>query len=95
MKLTAAELGNKLDLARSRFPRHSVWQHYKGGVYEVIDHTILTDDELHTLVVYRRIGGPAFYSVDERGITYARPIAEWTEIVEKDDLYLARFRRIA
>lgn len=97
MKLTAAELGNKLDLARSKFPLHSIWEHYKGGVYEVIGHTILTDDDLWTLIVYRRIDGPDFDAVAERGITYARPVSEWAETVYRveDNLYLDRFRRLA
>ena len=92
MKLTSDELGNKLDLARSKFPIHSIWQHYKGGSYEVTGHTILTDENLTTLVTYRRVNGPDYDPITERGITFGRPIQEWSEIVKKDRVHLARFR---
>jgi hypothetical protein len=97
LKLTTDELGNLLDLARSKFPLYSVWQHYKGGIYEVVGHTLHTSEPLETLVVYRRIGGPDFYALAERGITYARPVKEWNEVVyrEIDNLHLARLRRVA
>lgn len=97
MKLTTAELGNKLDLARSRFPLHSVHQHYKGGVYEVVGHALNTDDMVTTTILYRRIAGPEFNAIAETGITYSRPMMEWAEVVhdEANNLHLARFRRIA
>lgn len=58
------------------------YQHYKGGVYEVIclaNHT----DTRESLVIYKSLSF---------GSTYARSLNEWNEFVEPD--YVSRFTKI-
>jgi hypothetical protein len=66
-----------LDIARTLVPSGSKWQHYKGGVYEVVGHAIDTDDG-SARIRYRRLAGPGFNPWKERTIEFVRPITEWT-----------------
>jgi hypothetical protein len=49
-----------------------IWQHYKGGTYEIISCARHTENE-ETLVIYRSISF---------GTIYARPISIWFDEIE-------------
>ncbi len=48
------------------------WKHYKGGQYVVVGSAIREADQ-QPQVIYRNL---------ESGLTFCRPLAEWTEVIE-------------
>ena len=58
------------------------YRHFKGGLYEVVDHA-LHSETLEPLVVYRAQYG-------ERGL-WVRPISMWNEVVERNGSVFRRF----
>lgn len=67
------------------YPESGVWEHFKGNRYEVLDlawdvHT----QEPH--VIYR-----ALYGQSE---IWARPLVEWTQVIERDGYSGPRFKRL-
>jgi hypothetical protein len=66
-------------------PATSTWQHYKGGIYRVYGHVILTDDG-RPGIAYHRIGGPNFDEIAENGLSYVRPLSEWFNDVKVREL---------
>ena len=61
-----------------------IWQHYKGGQYEIVgmcNHT--TTDEV--LVIYRSLSFNGFH---------ARPFNEWHDIIWIDNESYFRFKKI-
>lgn len=60
------------------------WQHYKGGVYEVI--TLANHSETQeALVIYKSI---------PFGSVYARPLSMWQENCEIEGVEFPRFQKI-
>lgn len=74
-KLTTQEM-QALRASRPDIAPGMVFEHYKGGVYQVIKLTIDTDTA-NLRVVYKRIDGPDFDAVAEEGIEFDRRIEEW------------------
>jgi hypothetical protein len=81
MSSKSQELLAKIEKADDLVPCSSIWQHYKGGIYVVMDHVILTDTG-DIGVKYRRIDGPDYDYHSEDHIYYVRPISEWFDKVE-------------
>lgn len=67
-----------LELARAEVPESSTWRHYKGGVYMIEGHTVLTDHDAIG-VIYRRVDGPGFHPLLDPKVTFCRPLREWFE----------------
>lgn len=69
-------LNNQLDNARSKFPASDVhlYQHYKGGLYKIIGHTWLTEEQ-EVGIEYVRVGGPGYDLFSEANIKFTRPIS--------------------
>lgn len=55
-----------------------VFNHHKGGIYQVRELTIDTDNGA-LRVSYFRIGGPNYDEYAEAGIIFSRRIEEWVE----------------
>jgi hypothetical protein len=78
-QFTTDEMADMLKAAAEKIKVGSRWQHYKGGVYETVDFTILTaTDEVG--VVYRRIAGPGFVKGSDSRVQFCRPLSEWFEM---------------
>jgi hypothetical protein len=60
------------------------WQHYKGGVYEIVAMCNHTDTN-EELVVYRSLSFGGFH---------ARPYCEWHDRLWLEDYSANRFRRL-
>ena len=60
-----------------------VWQHYKGGVYNVISLAIHTETE-ERLVVYE----------DSKGQVWVRPVDMFLEKIEVDGVEVQRFKKV-
>tara|TARA_R110000823_G_scaffold139607_6_gene269532 strand:- start:14354 stop:14578 length:225 start_codon:yes stop_codon:yes gene_type:complete len=66
-------------------PEPGRYRHFKGAEYEVLG--VATHSETgETLVVYRPLYG--------EGALWVRPLAMFTEIVERDGKSIARFTRL-
>lgn len=65
-------------------PEKGIYRHFKGNLYEVID-IARHSETLEEYVVYRALYG-------ERG-TWVRPLAMFTETVERDGRVVPRFER--
>jgi len=61
-----------------------IYEHYKGGLYEVIG-TALHSETLEEMVVYKHVYG------NDQGL-WVRPVSMWNELVEKDGVTVIRFR---
>jgi hypothetical protein len=61
-----------------------IYEHYKGGLYEVIG-TALHSETLEEMVVYKHVYG------NDQGL-WVRPASMWNELVEKDGVTVGRFR---
>ncbi len=60
------------------------WQHYKGGVYEII--TLANHSETQeALVIYKSI---------PFGSVYARPLNMWQDVCEIDGVEFPRFQKL-
>ncbi len=60
------------------------WQHYKGGVYEII--TLANHSETQeALVIYKSI---------PFGSVYARPLSMWQDVCEIDGVEFPRFQKL-
>mgnify|MGYP000225480689 CR=1 FL=1 len=64
-----------------------IWQHYKGGQYEIIAMCNHTDTD-ETLVIYKSLSFGGFH---------ARPYSEWNEVVNNESSLVAikRFYEIS
>jgi len=62
------------------------YEHYKGGKYEVIG-VAQHSETLEKLVVYRHL--------DDEGGLWVRPLAMFTELIEKDGEKVPRFRYVS
>jgi hypothetical protein len=80
MKKTTDEINTMFDEATKKVPVGSCWQHYKGGVYRVIDHAMNTTSA-DIDVVCQRISGPTYDILAERFIKYSRPLTEWFDVI--------------
>ena len=60
-----------------------IWQHYKGGIYNVISLAIHTETE-DRLVVYE----------DAKGQLWVRPVDMFLENVEVDGVEVPRFKKV-
>jgi len=60
------------------------YQHYKGGIYTLIDPSVLHTETGEFLVVYQ----------NQRGATFARPRDMFFEEVEVDGVMVPRFKEI-
>lgn len=62
-----------------------IWQHYKGGQYEIVAMCNHTDTN-EVLVIYKSLSFGGFH---------ARPHSEWHNVVEQDDFKEThRFKKI-
>lgn len=77
------ELNSQLENARKQVVPGTTWKHYKGGIYEVIDSVILTENGLPG-ILYFRIAGPGFSAHLESEICFVRPLEEWFDTIEED-----------
>lgn len=60
------------------------WQHYKGGVYEII--TLANHSETQeAMVIYKSI---------PFGSVYARPLSMWQDVCEIDGIEFPRFQKL-
>ena len=60
------------------------WQHYKGGVYEII--TLANHSETQeAMVIYKSI---------PFGSVYARPLNMWQDVCEIDGVEFPRFQKL-
>jgi hypothetical protein len=60
------------------------WQHYKGGVYEII--TLANHSETQeAMVIYKSI---------PFGSVYARPLSMWQDVCEIDGVEFPRFQKL-
>lgn len=75
------EFNEKLKEARLRFQQSAVWKHYKGGIYQIVNFSIDTDNT-EVRVEYRRVDGPGYDQQVESDIHFSRPSAEWFDDVE-------------
>ena len=62
-----------------------VYEHYKGGKYEVIG-VARHSETMEQLVVYKHL--------DDEGGLWVRPLAMFAELVEKDGKKVPRFRSV-
>jgi hypothetical protein len=64
-----------------------IWQHYKGGQYEIIAMCNHTDTD-ETLVIYKSLSFGGFH---------ARPYSEWHEVINNESSLVAikRFSKIS
>ena len=83
MKKTTTDINTMFLESSNKVPIGSCWQHYKGGVYRVIDHAMNTTSA-DIDVVYQRIGGPDYDILAERFIKYSRPLNEWFDVIVDD-----------
>ncbi len=68
-----------------RYPQPGeIWQHYKGGQYEIVAMCNHTDTH-EVLVIYRSLSFGGFH---------ARPYSEWHDELDDNDQYLIRFKRV-
>ncbi len=79
------ELAKVLEDAGKQVTVGSVYQHYKGNSYTVLQ-VVFIEATMEPAVVYRA-------NYDQR-LVYVRPIAMWLEHVELEDKTVPRFRRI-
>lgn len=70
-------LRNRIMHAQESVLINRAYQHKKGGIYLVDGFDIDTDTGA-CRVRYHRINGPEFNAILESGITFSRPIEEWT-----------------
>ncbi len=61
------------------------YQHYKGGIYEIVCEAKLESDPSVTLIIYR----------SENGLTWARPSEVFFQQIEIDGHTVQRFTPIA
>ena len=69
---------------RKDFPAGSVWRHYKGNRYVLVE-LALHSETLEPLVIYRDVDCP------EK--VWARPLSMWQETVEVGGVRRPRFER--
>lgn len=84
MNLSTSEINTRLQFARSVWPVGSVLQHYKGGMYLITGHCLYTEDsQVH--IIYRRLSGNKFNSVEEATIEFSRPASQFSDIIKSDE----------
>ena len=66
-------------------PKRGIYRHFKGNRYELIG-IARHSETLEELVVYRALYG--------EGGLWVRPLAMWTEVVERDGRTMPRFELI-
>ena len=62
-------------------PRGSIWRHFKGHRYMVLDRGII-EKTLEPAVIYKSL---------EDGVVWVRPMGEWEETIERDGQKHQRF----
>lgn len=86
-------LNEALQAAYKAYPTHEVllYRHYKGGVYDIVGHTWLTEEQ-EVGVQYRRVDGPGF-SLNENEITFTRPLSSFASKLEDGTPRFQKVRR--
>lgn len=84
-RLTEDELLQRLDSARTQVSVGSLYKHYKGNLYKVIDLAILESNNI-ICVIYRAQYG--------NELIFIRPVSVWIEEIELDGKPLKRFARV-
>ena len=64
------------------YPKKGIYRHFKGKRYELID-IAKHSETLEEMVVYRALYG--------EGGLWVRPLAMWSEIIERDGKKFSRF----
>lgn len=75
----------RLEAFQESIPEKSMWQHHKGGRYEVIT-TCVKEDTLEPMVIYRSL---------RYGSIWARTIENWVDTVDTNGVSVPRFIRLA
>jgi hypothetical protein len=68
-------------------PRGTRFQHYKGGLYQVVGAAIL-EAQLEPAVIYRPLEGAG------SAFDWIRLLSDWNELVQRDGGMVPRFQRI-
>jgi hypothetical protein len=74
MQFTSEEINQQITTYKTML-ESNVYQHYKGGIYLILD-IILDADSDSFKVLYRRIGGPGFNKAVEEYQKYSRSVQE-------------------
>ncbi len=80
--------GTLLARLRQGPQRNTYWRHYRTGDLYRVERCVIAEATQEVLVVY--------YPFRDRGsglLHFARPLAEWTEVVEHEGRSVARFTR--
>jgi len=73
------------DSETDNWPDAGVWQHFKGGVYEVLGYAHMRGT-LEGLVVYRALHGESE--------VWLRPVVQWSEELKREGYSGPRFRKL-
>lgn len=72
----------------SKYPRFSLWKHYKGGLYQIVDQ-VMREATGEMEIIYRNIN-PERASMP---YCYSRPVHEWDQMIETKDGFTPRYKR--
>ena len=72
------------------YPRYSLWRHYRGGIYQIIDH-VMNESTCEMEIVYRNVDTTG----DRKNMPYcySRPVSKWSEAILIDGQIVNRFTR--
>lgn len=87
------ELALGLKAARVKY-KDRLFQHYKGGVYKVLD-AVFDSSADEFALLYERVAGPHFNERNEAGIMFTRTIREFDmKVLGTDGSPTARFYEV-
>jgi hypothetical protein len=84
-KVPLSELEKRLQEVRKQLVPGSRWQHYKGGMYELID-VVIIEADMQIGVIYRPLENPR--------VSFFRPLPVWQEPVTWQGQTVPRFKNL-